>query len=428
MALSICARWRPKFPMSFVACLLALNALLSQAAASELSERERSRWLAEVAQAAEEQLALAQELIARHPNDPHPESHFWRGRIATLSQDWPAAAAAYQAVLAQRSDHRAAAEGLIHALAMAEDWPHLRRHIGIWLELPDSSSGWWIAAAHAALEDQDPAIAEDLARRGLARFPDSRELRRLAAQAASDLGDELRAAAHWQALAMDQRASAQDWYGLALISHRLQQAERARTAIRIAHHLAPADGEIARTYLSLLLDHHMPREALILAQRLLADAPSDTQLLLLAARAGEAADDHQQALAWLDAVSENDRDRSWWLLRARIAAQGEDLSTAREAIASLIAAGAVDADLYRWAARLAWQDGDLLAAEAQLRAAIAHPDGQRRSARLQLAQLLLNLGRSDEALALIDELLISEPYNRELSRLRHYASRLLQSP
>ena len=148
--------------------------------ASELSSSQRQEWLTSVAEAVDaEDLASARERLAQYPDDPHHLSHSWRGRVSALDQDWRQAADHFAQALAQEPSYRPAAEGRIQALAMLEDWPGLRRMIGPWLAQADSPATWWRAAAHAAWEDADALMAEDTARRGLARYPDDLLLGRI---------------------------------------------------------------------------------------------------------------------------------------------------------------------------------------------------------------------------------------------------------
>lgn len=399
--------------------------------ASELSSSQRQEWLTSVAEAVDaEDLASARERLAQYPDDPHHLSHSWRGRVSALDQDWRQAADHFAQALAQEPSYRPAAEGRIQALAMLEDWPGLRRMIGPWLAQADSPAAWWRAAAHAAWEDADTLMAEDTARRGLARYPDDLLLGRILALALGAIDSPGRSIAAWQRVVQHPQAEAEDWYHL---SHNLDQAGResqARRAMHIAYQLAPQHREVADSYLALLLDHGLAEDAYQLAQQLLSTSFIDQQhqrRLLLAARSAEAAGASAEAIAWLEGMSEAQRDRAWHLLYARSQASAGEPAAALAAINTLITQGSADSALRLWAAQLAWQGDDLPQAEAHLRAALASSSSdadadtaaQRRS-RMQLIRLMIQQERHKEALQQLELLRATDPYDRDLRRLDHY--------
>ncbi|TVR14015.1 MAG: hypothetical protein EA401_05420 [Planctomycetota bacterium] len=409
--------------------LLALILLVTSAVpllANELSASQRETWLGAVAEAVEnEDLAEARATLAEHPDDDHLLSHSWRGRVSALEDAWREAEVHFARALEHQADYRPAAEGRIQALAMLEDWPALRRMIGPWLEHADSPAPWWRAAAHAAWEDNDALIAEDIARRGLGRYPDDIVLGRILALAMEDIGDPQRSIAAWQRVANHAQAEAEDWYYLSHSLDRAEQHSQARRAMLIAHQLDPNHPSIADSYLAMLMDHDFADDAYQLAHTLLAGAVSEArpQRLLMAARSAEAKGAHTTAIAWLEAIDHEQRTTAWQLLYARSQAATGEPTVALEAIDQLIAQGQADANLRLWAAQLAWQEDILDQAEAHLRAVLARSTTDRsilQRTRMHLMRLLMQQGRYDEALQEAEALLQENPYNRNVEQLLHY--------
>ncbi len=311
----------------------------------------------------------------------HPLVALARGHALSLAGRHPDAIAAYRAALAGQPDLREAGLGLIGALARAEDWAGLCAELPRWMHLADAEQRTvrlWLAAALGA---GDMLLAEEVARRGLVRWPGDEQLRRGLAHALLATDRPRAAAAALRRLLDAHPDDAGLWQRLATADPTL-----ARPALEAAVLVAPDDREARARLVTAQLAAGQTAAALRYAAPL-ASGPDR----VLAVRAAVAAGDVDQAAAWLEGVA--DRTPEVRRLRARVALARGDRATARRELSALLAIGQTDVRI-RLAA-LERAAGALDRAEALLRQAVAAADPG--PAALHLAHLLIQRGQRGPA-------------------------------
>lgn len=337
--------------------------------------------------------AAAMAAVEGYTGPAHPLAALARGHALTLAERHAEAAEAYRAALAGDADLRPAGLGLVGALARLERWEELTAELPRWVhaaEADDRTLRLWLAAALGA---GDALLAEEIARRGMVRFPADPLFRRGLAHALLATGRPVAAAAALRRLLVAAPTDAELWQRLAAADPAV-----ARPALEAAVLADPDDLEArARLVGALIAADHGPA-ALRYAKPLAARGDR-----LLAVRAAVAAGDMAQAAAWLEGVS--DRGPVARRLAARIALARGDREAARAALAALLADGHEDARVQL--AALERAAGRLDRAEALLRQALPGPAAG--PAALHLGHLLIERGRRAEAAAILRRHLAAHP-------------------
>ena len=415
---------------------VAIIAAPSADAAAAVAAAALPRQVAELVNAVQPLLTAAriseaQALLAAYGGPDHPWLQRVRGDAAFVAGDFPAAVAAYRAALAAPAAQvpPGTRANLGRALAAAGD------RTAAAVELGDALAGGTAPAATAndlailaacQLEAGAPRRALATASLGRMRYPGDANLVRAELAA-------LQGCAHWDGLAeaaqellgrtpppepADQRLA---WQALLAARERGGDADEAAATALAAHRAgAVPAGRVADD----LRRAGLFQPALAAYREALASEPATPALLLAAAQdAGDAGTpgEGRAMLARLDpATAATPRARrlgAWlaWLAGDRVAA--------RAALAALLAGGQADSAVTLWAARLAADAGDDLAALDLFARTLGDPAAVR-EARLAMAIILGKQQRRDEALAQVQAVLELAPGDRHALEVLAWAEAL----
>lgn len=378
-----------------MACAIALALCLMASARAEPAETpaEVAALLGQVqAAAAAGDRAAALAAVEGWQGPAHPLADLARGHAYALAERHPDAIAAYRAALAADATLRPAGLGLIGALARAERWGALAAELPRWHDpatADDKTMRLWLAAVLGA---DDALLAEEVARRGLLRWPADDRFRRGLAHALLTSGRRDAAAAALRPLIAASPGDAELWTQLA----RAAEGDTARLALEAAVLADPTDRGRRTRLVEALLAARRPHAALRYAEPL---GPSP-----LTVRAALAADDPAQAAEWLAALPTPDPR-----LAARVALANGDRVGARAALAALLTGGDADAAALVQLAALERAAGAVDRAEALLRQAAARDDAHASVAVAHLAHLLISRGRRSEAAGVLRRHLVGHP-------------------
>jgi len=322
----------------------------------------------------------------------------------------------YRKALERDPGLRAAHLGLARLAADREDWAAALVDLGAGLDAGSATAAEWLFYASVAQRAGDRSLAETLARGGMTRFPAEPGFRRvlLTLFVAAARIEEARQVAH------DLLAAAPDadlLRTLAWCEERRGDRVAALAALEAAQVLMPHDRSLARSLAEYQLAAGQPQAAYAGLRALLGDPVrpaelADAGLMGLAARTAAEAGQPEQARAWLDAVPDDQRDRTQRLLAARLAVQAGDGAAASAALDALVRLGERDPAVLAWAGATAEQVGDAARAEALYQQAIAaDADGKAPAATLRLAALWVKQERWRDAAALVAEHLRRHPHD-----------------
>lgn len=324
----------------------------------------------------------------------HPLADLARGHAFALAERYDDAIGAYRGALAVDATLRPAGLGLIGALARAEQWAALCAELPRWHDpasADDKTMRLWLAAALGA---EDALLAEEVARRGLVRWPGDGRFRRGLAHALLTSGRRDAAAAALRPLIAASPGDAELWMQLA----RASEGEAARLALEAAVLAEPADRRRRARLVEVLLAGGRADAALRYAGPLGATS--------LTVRAALAAGESARAAEWLAELPEGERDGR---LAARVALANGDRVAARAALVALSTGGEADAAALVQLAALERAAGALGRAEALLRQAAARDDPHASAAVAHLAHVLLSRGRRQEAAGVLRRHLVRHP-------------------
>lgn len=271
----------------------------------------------------------------------------------------------------------------------------------------------------AVLEAGDLRRARLLSERGLLRFPDDLRFRRLdlAVLVAREEWREAAAAARSVLARAPEDTLAWRQLAAALLETPDESPSEARAALEAAWLAQPSDRVLFERHLrAQLLAGHVGT-ARDLAKAVIADPDASLELLTLAVRSAEAAEDLALARRGIERVPPQERNLQLSLLEARVALASEDPEAAEAAFDRLIARGEATPAVLLRAARLAEERGALGRAEALYAQAAEGKGDAGRIARLSFARFLAKIRSYARAEVILRAYLAEHPddaYARQL--------------